>query len=239
MAPTSNSELGFLLPCGTRVIHGAGSFVKQAFPLESNLPGTMELYSVGNANDPCCPVYRGPAGCLQFNTTCRMPRHVHMATVPDTTEQQTDDENPKMQFVTEKIFIAGGVAVAELAGQYYVFPPKTMVIIAPGVPHAWVAAPKGLDLEALGVAPPKPIDIEEDPLVSLEEPSTVSDGKFLAVYEYDLPTGFYPTAQTERLETSKDYTACADLHDIRIPVMDVDQLIQQASFVWGTTCKKL
>ncbi|KAJ5764729.1 hypothetical protein N7520_004288 [Penicillium odoratum] len=136
-----------------------------------------------------------------------------------------------MQFVIEKIFIASGVAVGELAGQYYVFAPKTMVIIAPGVPHAWVAAPKGLDLEALGVAPPKPIAVEQDPLISIEEPSTVSDGKFLAVYEYELPTGFYPTAQTERLQTPKDYAACDDLHKIRIPEMDVNQLRQQGSFI--------
>ncbi|KAJ5292105.1 hypothetical protein N7478_001356 [Penicillium angulare] len=167
-----------------------------------------------------------------------MPRHVHMAVVPGTTEKQTGDEGPEMQFVVEKIFVASGIAVAELAGQYYVFPPKTMVIIAPGVPHAWVAAPKGLDLEALGVAPPKPTVVEEDPLVSTEEPSRVSDGKFVALYEYELPTGFYPTAQKDRLSSAREFISCDSLHGIRIPEFNIDQLRKQASFIWGTNCTR-
>jgi quercetin dioxygenase-like cupin family protein len=66
-----------------------------------------------------------------------MPRHMHMA---------PKHENTGMEYVVEKIIVLNGVAIAELGGEVYVVPPKTMVTTARGVPHTWVAASPGLDL---------------------------------------------------------------------------------------------
>lgn len=132
-------------------------------------------------------------------------------------------DQPGMRYVVEKIIVLNGVAVAELAGEIYVVPPKTMVIIGPGVPHSWVAAPPGVDLLALGIA---------------DEP-VVSDGQFLAVFEYEVPTAFFPTAQTNKLSGEGEYEKCEDLERIRIAPMDADFLRDNAWFIWGESCRKL
>ena len=68
------------------------------------------------------------------------------------------------------------------------------------MPHSLVAAPAGVDLQALGVA---------------DEP-VVSDGEFLAVFEYEVPTAFFPTTTTEVLGEEDEYVRCEDLEGIRI-----------------------
>lgn len=132
-------------------------------------------------------------------------------------------DGPGLRYVVEKLIILNGIVVAKIEGEIYVIPPKCMVTIAHGAPHAWVVAPKGLDLQALGVA----------------DKSLVSDGRFLVVYEYEEPTGFYPTAQTKILMNEEEYVQCDDLHSIRIADMDVECLKKNAWFVWGRTCRKL
>jgi hypothetical protein len=207
-------SLGILLPNGTRFSHGTGSIIKPAFPPETNLPGQMQLFTLGHSTDASCPSFCGTNGLLQFDTTCRMPRHVHMSPI---------NGGPEMGYVVEKIIVLNGIAVAELGGEMYVVPPKTMVLIGRGVPHAWVAAPKGLDLSELGVADEK----------------VISDGQFLAVFEYDKPTSFFPTRQTNVLRDGEEYVKCEDLHSIRIPEMDIEYLKKSAYFVWNEQCRKL
>ena len=207
-------EYGFLLENGTRIVHGEGSLLRNAFPPEMNLPGKMQMFAPGNSGDASYPGFRGPSGLFEFDTSCRMPRHVHMA---------AKDESSEMEYVVEKIIVLNGVAVAELEGGLYVIPPKTMVTIARGVPHTWVAASPGLNLQLLGVS----------------DEEIVSDGQFLAVYEYEKTSAFFPTKQTHTLLEESDYVKCDDLHSIRIPEMSVDYLKKEAFFVWGRTCRRL
>jgi quercetin dioxygenase-like cupin family protein len=207
-------EYGFVLENGTRIVHGQGSVRREAFPPEMKLPGTMQVLTPGNRGDASCPSFSGPSGLFQFDTSCRMPRHVHMA---------PKDDSTGMEYVVEKIIVLNGVAIAELGGEVYVVPPKTMVTIARGVPHTWVAASPGLDLQELGVS----------------DEGVVSDGQFLAVYEYETTTAFFPTKQTRTLREESDYVKCDDLHSIRIPDMSIDYLKKNAYFIWGRTCRRL
>lgn len=110
-----------------------------------------------------------------------------------------------MRYVVEKIIVLNGVAVVGLAGEIYVLPPKTMATIGRDVPHSWVAAPAGVDLQALGVA---------------DEP-VVSDGQSLADFECEVPAIFFPTAATEVLGGGDEYVRCENLEGIRIAPMDV------------------
>ncbi|KAF2120998.1 hypothetical protein BDV96DRAFT_683382 [Lophiotrema nucula] len=208
------AETGFLLSNGTQIIHGNGSIIRRAYPPETNLPGILEIFSLGHDKDATCPSFCGANGLFQFDTTCRMPRHVHMSPLGD---------GPELGYVVEKIIVLNGVAIAELEGEIYVVPPKTAVLIGRGVPHTWVAAPPGLDLHALGVA----------------DESVISDGQFLAVFEYEKATTFYPTNQTHVLKEEKEYVRCDDLHSIRIKEMDEEYLKQNAYFVWGKSFRKL
>jgi quercetin dioxygenase-like cupin family protein len=205
---------GFELENGTRIVHGQGSIRRDAFPPEMKLPGTMQVLTPGNRGDASCPSFSGPSGLFQFDTSCRMPRHVHMA---------PKDDSTAMGYVVEKVIVLNGIAIAELGGEVYVVPPKTMVTIARGVPHAWVAASPGLDLQEIGVADEK----------------VVSDGQFLAVYEYETATAFFPTKQTQTLREESDYVKCDELHSIIIPDMSIDYLKKKAYFIWGRTCRKL
>jgi hypothetical protein len=206
-------EYGFLLGNGSRIVHGSGADVRSAFAPELGIPGTLHLFSVGHAMDPVStPPFSGAMGFFPFDTSMRMPRHVHISTGP----------GPR-RFITEKVLTVAGVGLVELAGEVFVVPPLTMVLIAPGVPHTWTAAPRGLDLLAMRVADEK----------------IVSDGKFSAVFEYEDATTFYPTEQKAKLQDVADYVGCEDLHSIRFPKMEIEDIVREAWFVWGTSVKKL
>ena len=144
-----------------------------------------------------------------------MPRHVHMS---------NNSSGKGKRYIVEKIHVLEGIALAELGGQIYVIPPKTLVLIGPGVPHSWTACPPGLDLEALGVT---------------DSGEIVSEGRFTAVYEYEEPTAFYPTRQTETLKEESDYIECTDLQSIRFPKIEVADVVKDAWFVWDRTVRKL
>jgi hypothetical protein len=167
---SKKSEIGFLLPNGSRIVHGEGSVIKNAFPAEMNIPGQLQILHPGHRKDASVPSFNGMFGCLPFDTNTRMPRHVHM------TEPAVEGEDRR--YVVENILVLNGVAIAELGGEIYVVPPKTLISIGSGVPHTWTACPPGLDLQKLGLSPDEQI---------------VSDGQFLAVFQYDSPTAFFPT----------------------------------------------
>ncbi|KAH7146613.1 hypothetical protein B0J13DRAFT_552361 [Dactylonectria estremocensis] len=211
----SSSDYGFTLSNGSKIIHGEGVLVKDAFPPELNIPGQLQVFSPGHGTDPTTPAFRGPHGIFSFDVNLRMPRHVHMA------PRASGDGS---RYIVEKILVLNGVALAELSGEIYVIPPNTMVLIGAGVPHTWTACPPGLDLLELGVS--------KDEII-------VSEGKFTAVYEYEEPTGFYPTAQTEVLKDDDAYVRCDDLQGIKIPAFTLEQLKKDAWFVWGRGARKL
>jgi len=211
----SSFDYGFTLPDGSKIIHGEGVLVKSAYPPELNIPGQLQVFSPGHRTDPTTPAFCGPHGIFSFDANLRMPRHVHMA------PKASGDGN---RYIVEKIVVLNGVALAELSGEIYVIPPNTMVLIGAGVPHTWTACPPGLDLQALGVS---------------KDERIVSDGKFTAVYEYEEPTTFYPTAQTEVLKDEGAYVRCDDLQAIKIPAFTLEQLKKDAWFVWGRGARKL
>ena len=101
-------------------------------------------------------------------------------------------------------------------------PPKTLVTIAAGMPHTWTACPAGVD--PLGT----------------KSGSCVSDGKSLMIYEYEEPTGFFPTKQTETLREVGEYVRCpeAELDGIRIRELSKEEVLRDASFVWERKLKK-
>lgn len=114
-------------------------------------------------------------------------------------------------FVAERILVLNGVALVELCGKVYVVAPGTLVTIGPGVPHTWTACPPGVKLP----------DGES------------SDGKFLMVYEYEEPTGFFPTATTETMNSVDEYQKFEyNLEDIRFPKLTRDEIVETAAFVW-------
>jgi quercetin dioxygenase-like cupin family protein len=211
----SSFQYGFTLPNGTKIIHGEGVLVKDAYPPELNIPGQLQVFSPGHRDDATIPGFRGPQGIFSFDVNLRMPRHVHMA------PRESGSGN---RYIVEKILVLNGVALAELGGEIYIIPPNTMVLIGAGVPHTWTACPPGLDLSELGVS---------------TDERVISEGKFTAVYEYEEPTGFYPTAQTEILESESDYVRCDDLQEIRIPEFTLEQLKKKAWIVWGRQAWKL
>jgi hypothetical protein len=169
-------DYGFTLPNGSKIIHGEGVMVKDAYPPELKIPGQLHVFSPGGKADAQTPCFCGPHGIFPFDVNLRMPRHVHMS---------PQVSGPGKRYIVEKILVMNGVALAELSGEIYVVPPNTMVLIGPGVPHTWTACPPGLDLQDLGISGDEKI---------------VSEGKFIAVFEYEMPTAFFPTAQTHVLK---------------------------------------
>ncbi|CAM1508740.1 Fc.00g055880.m01.CDS01 [Cosmosporella sp. VM-42] len=206
---------GFTLPNGSKIIHGEGVMVKDAYPPELKIPGQLQVFNPGHGTDPKTPAFCGPHGVFAFDTNLRMPRHVHMS------PRASGGGN---RYIVEKILVLNGVALAELSGQVFVIPPNTMVLIGPGVPHTWTACPPGLDLQELGVS---------------KDDRIVSEGKFTAVYEYEEPTAFFPTAQTNVLMEENEYVRCDDLHGIKIPAFTIEELKENAWFVWGRGAQKL
>ena len=63
---------------------------------------------------------------------------------------------------------------------------------------------------------------------------TASDGRFLMVYEYSEPTGFFPVEGTATLPSAADYQPYAgDLEAIRFPRLNAQEVAKRASFVWN------
>ncbi|KPM46316.1 hypothetical protein AK830_g136 [Neonectria ditissima] len=168
---------GFTLDNGTCIVHGEGVNVKSSFPPELDIPGVMHVFNVGNASDPTTPAFKGSFGVLPFDVATRMPRHVHLSTEPT-----------GKRLLVEKVLVMNGVALVELAGDIYVIPPMTLVIIAAGVPHTWTACPPGLNMQRV-------LGLEEE---------VVSEGHFIAVYEHEDDTAFCPTAQVTPLRHADD-----------------------------------
>jgi hypothetical protein len=210
-------EYGVTLENGCRIVHGAGANIKipfqdLGFPVQMNelSLGSNSTSKEGNIS------FSGQFGFIEFDTSIRLPRHIHIAPV--------SSENCTQRFVAERILVLSGVALVELNGQVYVIPPKTLVTIAGGVPHTWTACPAG-------VRPAEALGMKQD------TDAVVSEGRFLMIYEYEDPTGFFPTKQTDTLETVDEYIRCdeAELNSIRIKEMSKDEVNTNAWFIWDRT----
>lgn len=213
----TDHEYGILLENGSRIVHGTGANIKVPFQ-DLGFPVEMHELSAGsnsttrNGNVS----FGGQFGFIDFDTSVRLPRHVHIAPV--------SEKEGKQRFVSERILVLIGVALVEMNGEVYVIPPKTLVTIAPGVPHTWTACPAGVDVSAA---------LGDDG----GKGNVVSDGKFLMIYEYEEPTGFFPTKQTQTLREVNDYVRCPDeeLEEIRIKAMGREEVVKDAWMVWGRT----
>ncbi len=173
-----------------------------------------------SSSQPLDISFSGQFGIIDFDTTIRLPRHVHIS------------EN---HFTTERILVLNGTALVELNKQIYIIPPRTLVTIAPGVPHTWTACPAGLNIsEALKLRRrDTSAGAGEVNAKSLPMEPVISSGTFLMVYEYEEVTGFFPTEQTETLKTFGDYKRCDDIERIRFPLLTADEVGKSGWFVWG------
>jgi mannose-6-phosphate isomerase-like protein (cupin superfamily) len=225
---------GITLPNGSNIVHGRGANIKTPFTdipviMHELLPGQPKAQNLDHIHS-ASRSYAGQLGFIEFTTEYRLPRHVHISP-PDST-------NPTKQvFTAERILVLSGVALVELNGEIYVIPPKTLVTIAPGVPHTWTACAPGVRVPA----PPERLDRlpphrseggKTDDSHKPEPEAVVSTGQFLMVYEYEDPTGFFPTRQTETLNTVEDYERCDDLESIRIPALSATEVEGSCTFVW-------
>lgn len=181
---------GHLFPHGCRITHGKGANVKQPFH-----DIDLEMHELSPANDKG---FRGQLGTIEFTTQYRLPRHIHMS-------------SDKKRLIDERILILNGVALVELAGEYFVVAPGSLVETVGGVPHTFTACPEGVELPD----------------------GTVSTGTFTMVYEYEEPTSFYPTRSTKVVTDVSQYEAWeGDLNDIRFPLMSAADVVEKACVIF-------
>lgn len=199
---------GIRLSNGSVITHGSAASHKDPFT-DFKVPVCELSYGT---SDPR-PAYRGQTGIIQFTPSTRLPRHVHIS----------NDRGPdgKAVLLHERIYVIGGTALVELGGELYVIPSGCLVTIAPGVPHTWTACPAGVRLSRRGGG-----------TLSSGTEAVMSEGTFTMVYEYEELTGFFPTAQTNRLSSIDEYVACDDLESIRIPELTVEEVNRRCWFVW-------
>ena len=120
------------------------------------------------------------------------------------------------RFVAERILVLNGTAMTELQGEVFVVADGSLVDISPGVPHTWTACPPGIRLPD----------------------GTVSDGRFLMIYEYAEPTSFFPVAESATLtdvEALSPYLG--DLEAIRFPRLTPQEIVERACLVWNKTVR--
>ncbi len=122
------------------------------------------------------------------------------------------DATGARQLLAERILVLNGCGLVELAGALHAVAPGSLVDIGPGVPHTWTACPPGLRLPD----------------------GSAADGTFLMVYEYEAPTGFFPTDATAPLANAADYVAYeGDFEPIRIPALTAADVVARATLVWS------
>lgn len=196
--------LGVALENGSRITHGSAANIKR--PLE-NAPVVMhELYTGNSEGDKLS--FQGQFGFIEFNTECRLPRHIHMI---------LDEDSGHYRLLPERILVLNGVGITELAGQYYVVAPGSLVDIAPGVPHTWNACPAGVTLPD----------------------GSVSDGTFTMVYNYSEKTSFFPTKETAIINSAEQYIAhSGNIEEIRFPLLTKSDVINMAYIVWNDKLHK-
>lgn len=221
---------GFTLANGSRIAHQAGAVTKTPFT-DLGFPVDMHELTANESTtlDPETqrPItFAGQLGLIDFDTSVRLPRHVHIAP-PD------ENDTSKQKFVAERILVVNGFAMTELNGEIYVIPPRTLVTIAPGVPHTWTACPAGVS--------PASAFPEYDADMLQEMDRNVSEGSFLMVYEYEEETGFFPTAQTNTLKSVEEYKRAEDseLEDLRFPSLSAEEVLKRGWIVWGQECRKI
>ncbi|KAH8692357.1 hypothetical protein BGW36DRAFT_438405 [Talaromyces proteolyticus] len=208
-------SLGITLENGCNIVHGRAANLKRPF---SDIPVEMHELNDGKhtsaANSKISTIFSGQFGFISFDTSTRLPRHVHISL--SSTSQ--NERYPKQTLVTERILVLDGVALVELNGTVYIVAPGSLVTIAPGVPHTWTACPAGVTLPD----------------------GEISQGTFLMVYEYEKYTGFFPTCQLRTLESVDEYVHFdGNLDTIKFPWLTKDEVVARGQLFWEKEVMKL
>lgn len=124
----------------------------------------------------------------------------------------------RARLVDERIMILNGVALLEIAGEYFAIAPGSLVDTVGGVPHTFTACPAGVKLPD----------------------GTISNGKFMMLYEYEEYTSFFPTVSTEVVKEVKEYQAWeGDLDAIKFPQMSAEEVVEKAHVIFDKEKCKL
>lgn len=129
-----------------------------------------------------------------------------------------DPTTGKPALLPERILVMNGAGLVELLGEYFVIASGTLLDIGAGVPHTWTACPAGLVLPDGSVTP----------------------GTFDMVYNYEVPTDFYPVMDTgliERIEDCHPYAGA--IEDVFFPEMSLDIVKERARLVWNDEVRSL
>ena len=119
-------------------------------------------------------------------------------------------ENGEQILLPERILVMNGTGLVELLGEYYVIAPGTLLDIGAGVPHTWTACPEGLDLPD----------------------GSRTTGTFDMVYNYEVPTDFYPVLETGKLNRIEDCKPHeGSIEDVFFPSMSLDNVRDKAQLV--------
>ncbi|MGE4372783.1 MAG: cupin domain-containing protein [Xanthobacter sp.] len=191
--------LGVKLENGTRITHGSGGNIKN--PLK-NAPVTMHELYTGDDEDGNLS-FEGQFGYIEFNTDCRLPRHVHMI---------LDEETGKYRILPERILVLNGVGITELGGEYFVVAPGTLVDIPPGLPHTWNACPPGILLPDGTIS-----DGTFTMVYNYSEPTSFFPTKETA----SIQSGDDYIAHT------------GDVEEIRFPVMSTSNVVECGKLIWN------
>lgn len=188
---------GFRFPHGSSITHGSAATIKKPF---SDISLTMHELSPFNDRG-----FRGQLGYIEFSTEYRLPRHIHMS-------------SDRARLVDERIMILNGVALLEIAGEYFAIAPGSLVDTVGGVPHTFTACPAGVKLPD----------------------GMISNGKFMMLYEYEEYTSFFPTVSTEVVKEVKEYQAWeGDLDAIKFPQMSAEEVVEKAHVIFDKEKCKL
>ena len=123
----NSNDIGVALDHGCRITHGAGATIKHPFP--DIMPDlTMHELSPSNASG-----FKGQLGFIEFNTSIRLPRHIHMRT-------------DRSRLLDERIMVLHGVGMVEICGEIWVVASGSLADLPGGVPHTWTACPAGVRL---------------------------------------------------------------------------------------------
>jgi hypothetical protein len=119
-------EYSFTFPNRSKIIYSKGTIVKDAYPPELNIPGQLQVFSLGGEADSQTLCFCSPHSIFSFDVNIRMPRHVHMS---------PKASGHSKQYIVEKILVLNSIALAELSREIYVVPLNIIVLISPSVLH--------------------------------------------------------------------------------------------------------
>ena len=198
MSATRADALGVGLPNGTRITHGTGGNIRKPLPYA---PVVMNELYIGPTQGTDL-AFRGQLGFIEFDTDCRLPRHVHIGA----------GENGRAgALLPERILVLNGVGVTELGGEVFVVGPGSLVDIPPGLPHTWNACPRGI------VLPDGTVSSGYFTMIYNYSETT----RFF-------PTAQTETLRDADAYVAFD----GDIEEIRFPTLTARDLVGSATFVW-------